>query len=164
MFLYMRAEHALILARGEAAVEEPITPRQLLSFFMRTFPGWDCLRKEIAGALGVSLDQVCGLTEDVDPAVRLDAHAFALGFQVAVELYIDPKRAQVPSVESLAPVLARRLGVDVAHHDGSMNPYGYVLVRANGDRFAVDELIEESDGLCLDEAEGSLRRVPSEAE
>jgi hypothetical protein len=64
------------------------------------------------------------------------------------------------SSESLALILARRLGEDVAHHDGSVNPYGYVLVRPNGDRFEVNELADESDGLHLDETAECMRQPP----
>lgn len=138
-----------------------ITLRESTSFFLRAFPGWNRLRTEVAGALGVPIEQVRGLNEDADPAVRMEALAFVMGFQVAVELYIDPVRAPVPPIESFALELARRLGEDVAHHDGSLSPYGYVLVRPNGNRFAVDEIVDESDGLHLDESDGCLRQLPS---
>jgi hypothetical protein len=114
----------------------------------------------VAGALGLPVEQVLGLTEDADPAVRLEAHAFVSGFQVMADLYIDPQRAPVPALESLAVVLARALGEDVAHHDGSSNPYGYVLVRQDGSRFAADEITDESDGLHLDEGAGRLAELP----
>lgn len=137
-----------------------MTTRESLSLHLRAFPGWDRLRTEIAAAFGVAVDQVRGLMEDADPAIRLEAVAFVMGFQAAFELYIDPLRAPLLPVESLAVVLARRLGGDVAHHDGSVNPYGYVLVRPDGNRFAADEIVDESDGLCLDEREGCLRQLP----
>ncbi len=134
--------------------------RESLSLYLRTFPGWDRLRTEVAGAFGVPLDQVRGLTEDADPAIRLDAVAFVRGFQTAVEFYIDTMRVAFLPVESLALVLARQLGEDVAHHDGSINPYSYILVRPNGNRFAANEIADESDGLWLDEREGCLRPLP----
>jgi hypothetical protein len=135
--------------------------RESLSLFLRKFPGWDRLRAEVAAAFSVPVDQVRGLMEDADPAIRLEAFAFVMGFQAVVELYIDPLRAPLIPIESLAVVLARRLSEDVAHHDGSANPYRYVLVRPNGNRFAADEIAGESDGLCLDESEGCLRPLPA---
>ena len=139
---------------------QKITPRESQSLFIRAFPGWERLRTEVAGALGVPVEQVRGLTEDADPAVRLDAQAFVSGFQVVVDLYIDARRAQVLPLKLLAVVLARGLNEDVAHHDESVNPYGYVLVRANGSRFAADEIIGERAGLHLDEEPGRLRELP----
>jgi hypothetical protein len=60
----------------------------------------------------------------------------------------------------LAVRLARETGIDVAHHDGTQSPYGYVLVKPDGRRFAADEIVEEPDeGLVLDE--GGLREMPS---
>jgi hypothetical protein len=124
------------------------------------FPGWNRLRTEVAGAFGIPVEQVRSLSEDADPAIRLQAIAFVMGFQAAVEFYVDPLRAPLLPAESLAVILARRLGGDVAHHDGSVNPYSYVLVRPNGCRFAADEIAGESDGLRLDEDEGCLRPLP----
>lgn len=137
-----------------------ITPRDSLSFFIRVFPGWERLRTAVAGTLGVPVEQVRGLTEDADPAVRLDAHAFISGFQVMVDLYIDPQRAAIPPLELFAAGVADRLNEDVAHHDGSLNPYGYVLARPDGSRFAAEEIADESPGLFLDEEAGRLRELP----
>src|SRR5688572_1111462 len=150
----------LMRSLGPLSFITEMTTRESLSLFLRAFPGWVRLRTEVAAAFGVPLDQVRGLTEDADPAIRLEAFAFVMGFQASVEFYIDPLRAPLLPVESLAVVLARRLGEDVAHHDGSINPYSYVLVHPNGNRFAADEIADESDGLCLDEREVCLRPLP----
>ena len=114
----------------------------------------------MTGALGVPVEEVRGLAEEGDPAVRLDAQAFVSGFQVVVDLYIDPRRAQVLPLKLLAVVLARRLNEDVVHQDEPLNPYGYVLVRVNGSRFAADEVVGERAGLQLDEDPGRLRELP----
>ena len=69
-----------------------ITPRESISLYLRAFPGWDRLRTELARALGVPIEQVRDLTEDADPAVRLEVATFVMGFQVAVE------HTSIPSV------------------------------------------------------------------
>ncbi len=138
----------------------PQAGRVRLSLALRTFPGWERLRAAIAHALDLPLEQVRGLTERADPAVRLEATAFALGFRSAVDLFIDPLRTTVPPRAALALALARGLGVDVAHHDGSADPFGYIVVRPTGERFAATEIDDDSDGLHLDEAPESLVRLP----
>ncbi len=111
----------------------------------------------MAEALGISLEDVRGLTEDADPAARMEAVASVLGFRLRVDLYVDPRRVVAPTLERLAADLARILGVDLAHHDGSSSPYGYVLVKPDGRRFATDEIADESDELHLDEDPDFMR-------
>ncbi len=138
-----------------------MTERTMLSLYVRSFSGWDRLREAVAGALGLPMAEVRGLMEEADPAVRLQALASVMGFRLRVELYIDSKRARVPAVEALAGELARRLSEDVAHHDGSNNPYTYVLVRPSGERFLVEESVDDSeaDGLLLDEDPGRMQPI-----
>ena len=140
-----------------------MTERTMLSLYVRSFSGWDRLREAVAGALGLPMAEVRGLLEEADPAVRLEALASVMGFRLRVELYIDPKRARVPAEEMLAVELARRLLEDVAHHDGSKNPYTYVLVRPSGERFLVEESVDggDADGLLLDEGPGRMRTISS---
>lgn len=84
-----------------------IVSRTLLSFYIRTFPGLNRLRHAVALIVGVDIEQVRGLMEDADPAIRLDARAFVKGFQAAVELYIDPKsRVWAISITLLALALS----------------------------------------------------------
>jgi hypothetical protein len=137
-----------------------LTIREVQSLFIRSAPNREHLRTEVARALDIPFDQVRDLNDEVDPAVRLEAHEFASGFQVLLDLYIDPRRAQVLPLEVLAIILARGLGKDVAHHDGSVDPYAYVLVRPDGGRFAADDCGDEIEGLRLDEAMGRLRELP----
>ena len=136
------------------------TPRRRLTLHLRSFPGWERLSGAVAAALDLPGDEVQALNAEMNPAVRLDAHAFVTGFQAAVDLFIDPLRAAVPPVASLAFALARQLEVDVAHHDGSENPYAYVLIRPTGQRLAACELVDDSDGLHLDESDGALQPLP----
>ena len=133
----------------------------MLGLYVRLFPGWNHLREAIAGALDLAIEEVRGLLEDADPAVRVEAMVSVMGFRLRVELYIDPKRARVPPVAVLAGELAGRLLEDVAYHDGSRNPYSYVLVRPTGERLAVSEVVsDEADGLVLDE---EPRRLPKKS-
>ena len=134
--------------------------RELLTVHVRAFPGWERVRAEVAGALGLPIAEVRGLRDDADPAVRLEALAFVEGFRLQLELYIDAARAPVPTVEALAVALARRFVLDVAHHDGSNDPYAYVLVRSDGRRFAASEIGEETEGLTLGESADALRALP----
>ncbi|MEO8161484.1 MAG: hypothetical protein ABI588_08695 [Arenimonas sp.] len=137
-----------------------MTERTRLSLCARSFSGWEALRVAVAGALAVPVEQVRGLEEPFDPAVRIVGKAMVMGFRLSIDLYIDPLRAKVPRLDVLAVELARRLGVDIAHHDGSISPYSYVLVRPNGERLALDEDPDadpSADGLMLDETTGSLR-------
>ncbi len=135
-----------------------MTERAMLLLYVRAFSGWDRLRAAVAAALDLPIEQVRGLIEDADPAVRLEALASVIGFRLRIEFYIDPKRVIVPTVKALARELARQMGEDVAHHDGSMNPYAYVLVRPSGERFLVEEQPDgDADGLLLDESSARMR-------
>ena len=125
---------------------------------VRAFPGWERLRTELAAALGVPVSEVRGLTEPADPVVRVDANAGVVGFQLTVDLFIDPRRLAPPALPGLAARLARQLDLDVAYHAGSLVAFEYVLQRADGKRFiAVEHAEDDSDGLLLDEAPDRLR-------
>jgi hypothetical protein len=136
------------------------TPRDRYMLYARAFPGWERLRAEVASALGLPADEVRGLSDEVDPTVRLEAHLSVMGFQLRIDLWVDPKRGGKLSLPELAAKLARQLDVDFAYHDGSAIPVAYVVVRPGGQRYAAVERDDDSDGLSLDES-AAHRPMPS---
>jgi hypothetical protein len=136
-----------------------VTPRERQMLYLRKFDGWEKLRSDVAHALGLPEAEVRGLKDDADPAVRIDAHVHVIGFQVTVDLYVDPARTRILPLDELGPRLARTSGIDVAYARRG-DPYTYVIVRSSGERVLAEEQADDdADGLLLDESPERLRHL-----
>ncbi len=135
-------------------------PRERLTLAIRAAVDGDALHRGIAAALGLPPDEVRALTGDGEPAVRCEVRRWPRGFALQLDLFIDAARVPVPPCAAFAVRLAAALGSDVAHHDGSGNPYGYVLARPDGRRFGVEEIDARDAWLILDEDEGRMTGMP----
>ena len=137
-----------------------IVPRTRVGFALRSSLDLDSFRAAVAAALSIPVSEVRELREAVDPIVRYEWRTWPSGFCLAVDLFIDHARVVIPPVPQLVAGIARGAGIDAAHHDGSVNPYGYVLARADGTRVLLEEIDDPEAGLLLDEDPDRMRILP----
>jgi hypothetical protein len=138
-----------------------VVPRKCVALAVRAMVDEERLRLGVAAVLGLALHEVRALGDDADPAVRCELRRWPRGFALQLDLFVDTGRVPLPPREVLAARLAGTVGSDVAHHDGSGNPYGYVLARPDGRRFSVEEMDDKEAWLILDERDGRMKELPT---
>lgn len=136
--------------------------REMVSGYLRRFPGWTPLRQAMATVLGVTVEDIIDLETAGDPIIYLDARTQHGEFKLRVEAFIDASRApEYRGETAFWKGLARVLGQEVLYDDGGSSvPTRWVLVRPDGIRFKVfEDSTQEGPDPVLDPDEPP-RRLP----
>jgi hypothetical protein len=139
-------------------------PRELVSGYLRRFPGWTPLRQAMAAVLGVTAEDIIDVEAAGDPIIYLDARTQHGEFRLRIQAFIDASRApEYRGKTAFLKGLARVLGQEVLYDDGgSPAPTRWVLVRPDGARFEVfEDAMQEGPDLVLDR-DIPRRRLPED--